>query len=141
MKKTKLQLLMLLCCAVTFLQPTWVQAAQGEGTGGGGGNGTTPGPTAPPAAKEGGGPGGGIGPIAMTKPKMDSLFDWAEKNYPQSFPSHETSKEVSGFYARYYPSTQTYLGAKDMEVYVYFVKNGQLLDAGSFKKLVKASGI
>lgn len=141
MKKTKLQLLMLLCCAVTLSQPTWVQAAQGEGTGGGGGNGVTPGPTAPPAAKDGGGPGGGIGPIAMTKPKMDSLFDWAEKNYADFFPGHEKSEEIAGYYARFYPKTGIYLGAKDMEVVLYYVETGQMVNAGTFKKLVKASGI
>lgn len=141
MKKNKLQILMLLFCAATLFQPLCVQAAQGDGTGGGGGNGTTPGPDAPPAAKDGGGPGGGIGPIKMLKPKMDQLYNWAEKNYPDLFPGHQTSIEIAGYYARFYPATNTYLGAKDLEVYVYFAKNGELLDAGSFKKLVKASGI
>lgn len=141
MKKTKLQILMLCFCAATLFQPVYVQAAQGDGTGGGGGNGTTPGPNAPPAAKDGGGPGGGIGPIKMTTAKMDQLYNWAEKNYPDFFPGHETSQEIAGYYARYYPSTNIYLGAKDFEVYLYNATTGAMLDAGSFKKLVKASGI
>lgn len=141
MKKTKLQILMLLFCAATLFQPLCIQAAQGDGTGGGGGNGTTPGADVPPPYKLAEGPGAGPGPWKMTKPKMDQLYNWAEKNYPDFFPGHETSQEIAGYYARFYPKTGIYLGAKDMEVVLYYAKTGQLVNAGSFKKLVKASGI
>jgi len=45
--------------------------------------------------------------------RVDALFDWAEQNYPDVFPGKEVSFEVEGFYARYYPATETYLGVKD----------------------------
>ena len=139
MKITKLLLLLLFCS--TFLLPSWTQAAEGDGTGGGGGDGVNPGPDAPPGAQDAIGPGDGIGPIAMTEPKMDQLYDWAEKKYPQLFPSHQVSFKAEGYYARHYPTTDVYLGAKDMQVYVLGAPFGGLLNVGTFKSLVKSSGI
>jgi hypothetical protein len=139
MKITKILRLLFFCG--TFVFSSWVQAAQGDGTGGGGGDGVTPGPTAPPGAQDAPGPGLGIGPIEMTEAKMDALFDWAENTYPDLFPNHQTSKMIEGYYARYYPLTNIYLGAKDKQVFAYGAPFGGLLNAGTFKALVHSSGI
>ncbi len=124
-----------------FLASSWAQAAQGDGTGGGGGDGVTPGSDAPPGAQDAPGAGLGIGPIKMTEEKLDALFDWAEKTYPNFFPGHQGSMVIEGYYARYYPSTNIYLGAKDNQVYAYGEPFGGLFNAGTFKALVHSSGI
>lgn len=139
MKITK-KLILLLFCG-TFLLSSWVQAAQGDGTGGGGGDGTTPGENAPPGAQDAPGPGEGIGPIAMTEAKMDQLYDWAEETFPEHFPEHQESTIILDFYARYYPTTDIYLGAKDNFVYVHGAPFGGTLKVAKFKDLVKSSGI
>ena len=138
MKITKLLIILLFSGAI--LAPTWVQAAQGDGTGGGEGDGTNTGSNAPPGATATG-PGDGVGPIAMTEPKLDQLFNWAEKTYPQFFPARQVSFKVIGYYARYYPTTDIYIGAKDNEVYVLGAPFGGMLKAGDFKTLVRDSGI
>ena len=141
MKKIINIFILLLFCNV-ILSPSLTQAAQGDGTGGGGGDGTTPGPDAPPGAT-GEGPGLGIGPISMTKAKMNQLFDWAEKTYPEFFSDHQDSIITGDYYARYYPETDIYLGAniQDKHIYVYGEPFGGLLKVGTFKELVFSSGI
>jgi len=139
MKITKILRLLFFCG--TFLFSSWAQAAQGDGTGGGGGDGVTAGADAPPGAQDVPGAGLGIGPIKMTEPKMDALFDWAQSTYPSFFPDHQASQMIEGYYARYYPSTNVYLGAKDMQVFAYGAPFGGLLNAGTFKELVHSSGI
>ena len=135
------QILLLLLFSSTILTPLPTLAAQGDGNGGGGGDGTNPGPNAPPGALDADGPGEGIGPISMTESKLDQLYDWAETTYPQYFPKHQASQKLSGYYARFYPTSNVYLGAKDNRVYVFGAPFGGLLDVGSFVSLVKLSGI
>ncbi|MFU8788274.1 MAG: hypothetical protein ACNA7G_04540 [Methylobacter sp.] len=62
--------------------------------------------------------------------EVNSLFDWAETNYPALFPEHQTSADVDGFYMRHYPSTQHYLGVKNGHVYVSGGQFGELTDVG-----------
>ncbi|MDP3877251.1 MAG: hypothetical protein Q8Q50_09750 [Methylobacter sp.] len=63
--------------------------------------------------------------------KVNDLFDWAETSYPELFPEHQNSVERDGFYTRYYPSTQHYLGVKNGHVYVSGGQFGELTDAGT----------
>ena len=118
-------------------------SAEGDGTGGGGGDGVSPGPDAPPGAQDTPGAGLGIGPIAMLDAKVDQLYDWAEETYPQYFPTHQTSIKIEGYYARHYPTTKIYLGAKDNKVYLYGYGDlsSGLQEVGGFGKLVRDSGI
>jgi hypothetical protein len=39
----------------------------------------------------------------------DALFDWAERQYGQFFPSHQTTHASAPYVFRFYPETQTYL--------------------------------
>lgn len=135
------KILLLLIFNGVLLFPLLGFSAQGDGTGGGGGDGTTPGANAPPGAQDAPGPGEGIGPIAMTEPKLDQLYDWAEETYPEFFPSPQVSVTIEGYYARHYPTTDIYLGAKDNQVYVVGEPFGGLLNVGSFVSLVRISGI
>ena len=134
-------ILFLLIFTGACLFPLSAYSAQGDGTGGGGGDGTNPGPKAPPGAQDAPGPGEGIGPISMTKPKLDQLYDWAEETYPQFFPNPQISVTIEGYYARYYPTTDIYIGAKDKQVYVLGQPFGGLLHVDSFVNLVRLSGI
>jgi len=141
MKKIIKKFILLIFCNA-ILSTSWVQAAQGDGTGGGGGDGITPGPNAPPGVT-GEGPGLGVGPISMTKEKMNQLFDWAETTYPIFFPNHQDSIIIEGYYARYYPETDIYLGAniENRNIYVLGEPFNGLLNVGTFKELVFSSGI
>lgn len=50
----------------------------------------------------------------------NKLFDFAEKSYPQFFsPSGAETITLNGYLARYYPDTDTYIGTKDFDIYVY----------------------
>ncbi len=71
---------------------------------------------------------------------IDALFDWAENTYPEYFSSHAESQKIEGYYARYYPDTNIYLGSKDGRVYAYGAVFGGLLDAGGLEEwLLKAT--
>jgi hypothetical protein len=43
----------------------------------------------------------------------ETLFNWAEKNFPQYFPSHDTTKPFSPWAFRFYVQTGIYLGLND----------------------------
>ena len=50
----------------------------------------------------------------------NKLFDFAEKSFPQFFsPSGVETITLNGYLARYYPDTDTYIGTKDFDIYVY----------------------
>lgn len=66
----------------------------------------------------------------------DRIFDWAEASFPQFFPGHAATQAVSGYQARYYAATNTYLGALDGRVYVYGPAFGGLLYAGTTAELL-----
>jgi len=63
--------------------------------------------------------------------QVNGLFDWAEASYPELFPGHQNSADRDGFYTRYYPSTQHYLGVKNGQVYVSGGQFGELSEVGS----------
>ena len=83
-----------------------------------------------------------INPIADPNiSTTDAFFNWAERQYPQYFPQHQASQNISGFYARYYPSTNTYLGTKNGRVYVNGTQFGGLLDLGELGTWLQQAGI
>jgi len=74
--------------------------------------------------------------------RIDKLFDWAEQQFPQFFPSHEVSFEALGYYARHYPVSGVYLGAKDGEVYVLGGPFGdKIVHVGSLKMFFQIAGL
>lgn len=69
--------------------------------------------------------------VTFADSKLDALFDALEAQYPGYFPSHQASAMVAGYYARYYPGTNIYLGVKDNALFAHGAQFGGLLDAGS----------
>lgn len=65
-------------------------------------------------------------------PSADALFDWAERTYPQFFPSHRASQTAAPYTYRYYPETGNYLGI-DGEAVVALgpISGGQVLTVGT----------
>lgn len=62
---------------------------------------------------------GGGSVVANDNGRIDSFFNWVEKIYPQFFPNHVESADLSGYHARYYPKTNVYLATKDGRLFVY----------------------
>lgn len=76
----------------------------------------------------------------MDLAKVNALFDWAEMTYSELFPEHVVSSQVNGFYVRYYPSTNHYLGVKNHRVYVSGGQFGALSDVGSLEYWLNVKG-
>jgi len=61
--------------------------------------------------------------IAWASPTQDHyadmLFDWAQRAFPALFPGAAQAGVFEGYRYRYYPSTQTYLGIRDGQIYLY----------------------
>lgn len=75
----------------------------------------------------------GIKNYRSIKSQSDSnkIFNWAEKNYSQYFsPTGEKSFSLLGYFVRYYKTTDTYIGTKSGELYVYGSMFGGLLPLG-----------
>jgi hypothetical protein len=82
-------------------------------------------------------------PIVNPNARIDQLLDWAERTYPQFFPSHKESSDIIGYRARHYPSKGTYLGVKDNRVYVYSAGipfNG-MQEVGGLQQLLSTAGL
>jgi len=61
----------------------------------------------------------------------NKLFNFAEASYPNFFsPAGIETTILDEYLVRYYPNTDTYIGTKDEEVYVYGKVFGGLLKAG-----------
>lgn len=56
-------------------------------------------------------------PSATATVDATALFDWAEVQYPNLFPSHQANLFTERFAYRYYPETQTALGVSEGKVY------------------------
>jgi len=69
----------------------------------------------------------------MDHSHIDALFNHLEQQYPEFFPSHAESSDVIGYYARYYPGSNMYLGTKDNQLYAYGEQFGGLLEAGGLE--------
>ncbi len=69
---------------------------------------------------------------AQRQPDAQTLFDWAERSYPQFFPSHESNLSSGDITYRWYPATGNYVGVAGTEVYVLGpVSNNAPLRVGS----------
>ena len=66
----------------------------------------------------------------------DELFDWAERTYPQFFPSSRTTRKLSPYQYRYYPETDNHAAvATDGKVYVQGpISGGDLLFVGTLQE-------
>lgn len=73
--------------------------------------------------------------------RTDALFDFAEKIYPQFFSSHETSTDVLGYYARYYPESNMYIGTKNGVLFAYGAQLGGLYNAGGLGGWFSKAGL
>lgn len=47
---------------------------------------------------------------ADTASDTDTLFNWAENNYPTYFPTHQTTQNIAPWLFRFYPDTNVYAG-------------------------------
>ncbi len=56
---------------------------------------------------------------ADTTGDTEILFNWAESNYSQYFPSHQTTSSVEPWLFRFYPETNIYLGVNTTDNGVY----------------------
>lgn len=61
----------------------------------------------------------------------NKLFDWAEFKYPQLFSSaKDETQQIENYLVRYYPATNSYIGTKGTDVYVYGDVFGGLIQLG-----------
>lgn len=58
------------------------------------------------------------GPAPLPILDATLLFDWAERTYPQFFPSHQSNLESAPYTYRYYPETGNYVGVAGDGVYI-----------------------
>lgn len=56
--------------------------------------------------------------LASANPEIETIFNWAENNYAEFFPGHQTTQMIDPWTYRYYPSTEIYVGVKDNEIFV-----------------------
>jgi len=63
---------------------------------------------------------------------ITELLDWAERTYPQYFPTHETNRAFAPYIYRYYGATQNYVGVAGEDVYILGpVSGGSLAFVGT----------
>lgn len=68
----------------------------------------------------------------------DRIFNWAEANFRYLLESPgAVSQSLGGYYYRYYPTTQTYVGTKDGTVWYLDGYTGALLDVGSVDAILQ----
>ncbi len=60
----------------------------------------------------------GTANLASADPEIETIFNWAENNFAELFPSHQTTQVIEPWTFRHYPSTEIYVGAKDNEIFV-----------------------
>lgn len=70
-----------------------------------------------PRSMVAGTPGNTVGAISGLASDADRIFNWAQQVYPYLFPTAALSQTISGYYARYYPATDTYVGVLNGRVY------------------------
>lgn len=80
----------------------------------------------------------------QTAAASDRLFDWAEANFRHLFePPGQHSQSGGGYYYRYYPVTNTYLGTKDGQVWfldAYSGAFGKVGNIGDYLPQAEADG-
>lgn len=68
----------------------------------------------------------------------DRIFNWAEATYPQVFaPAGAATQTISGYKARHYAATGSYLGSSGGNVYVYGAAFGGLVLVGTSEALLQ----
>jgi hypothetical protein len=73
-----------------------------------------------------------------TASSSDRIFDWAEANFRHLLESPgAVSQSLGGYYYRYYPTTQTYVGTKDGTVWYLDGYTGALLNVGSVEAILQ----
>ena len=55
---------------------------------------------------------------ATTTNEIETVFNWAENNFPELFPNHQTTQMIDPWAFRFYPSTSIYVGVNNNQVYV-----------------------
>lgn len=70
---------------------------------------------------------------AASLAEVDSLFAWAEINYPALFkPASQASQSALGYYYRYYPQSDSYLGFREDDQGIYYLPSkGSVTPVGS----------
>lgn len=58
---------------------------------------------------------------------INDLFDWAERSYPQFFPSHRANAVLGPYTYRYYPETQNHVAVAADLIYIQGPISGNLL--------------
>lgn len=77
---------------------------------------------------------------ASAASSSDRIFNWAEASFRHLLESPgATSQTLAGYYYRYYPTTQTYVGTKDGRVWYLDAYLGALLDVGAIDDLLQAA--
>lgn len=80
--------------------------------------------------------------LADERSEADLLFDWAEKNFSYLFsPANQSSLEIEGYWARYYPGTDNYVGVKDGMVYVYGEVFGGMQEINTLDNMLEQAGL
>lgn len=54
----------------------------------------------------------------------ETVLNWAERNFPDIFPSHQTTQGFENWLFRYYPETGIYAGVHSQEVAGYVMGGG-----------------
>ncbi|NRF66023.1 hypothetical protein HLB44_03370 [Aquincola sp. S2] len=84
--------------------------------------------------------GASVGAIVGVEPTSDRLFNFAERFYPEYFPTHAASGHAIGYYYRHHAATDTYIGSKDGRLYVLGPAfGGQITDLGPLANWLPAA--
>ncbi|MCE7914386.1 MAG: hypothetical protein DYH15_06785 [Nitrosomonas sp. PRO4] len=57
--------------------------------------------------------------LADTSNDAETLFNWAETNFPQFFPTHQGTQSIDPWLYRFYPDKQIYIGVNKTDNNVY----------------------
>lgn len=81
--------------------------------------------------------------LAATKADADSVFAWTELNYPEFLaPAGQTSQSALGYYYRYYPEKDSYLGFREDDQKIYFLPSkGKITLVGDIQPFIDKSAL
>lgn len=75
------------------------------------------------------------------RPDAPRLFAWAEAKFPTLFaPAGAATQSISGYEARYYAASNTWLGIKDCRIFVLGDAFGGLLEVGAVSRFIGLAG-
>lgn len=82
----------------------------------------------------------GEGCTVSADSSSDRIFDWAEARYRHLFEAPgAASQTLAGYYYRYYPVTQTYLGTKDGDIWYLDGYTGMMFNVGRIEAFLPAA--